>query len=235
MNYTIYHTVFKQQNKCCSNLLVILWHCENGSPKKPGLHTQMGMWLLTLQLALIPQRPGQGSWHFLFVQALSRGQSEFTTHSGLQFGGDPTMSAWHVHWHLSPITRGGFELGPQGLGSHGSSATTGKMVCGGLWQEVKGSPMYPAIQVHDPKWFITLHWALTPHSPGHGSTHFWFRHVLSEGHSGFVEHSVLHATYGSPKYSGMHWQAAALSQSQPSEVFVLFFKGCSFVEFKMKP
>jgi hypothetical protein len=70
------------------------------------------------------------------------------------------------------------------------------------------------MQVQEPKWFITLHSAFTPQSPGQGSTHFWFLHALSEGHSAFVEHSGLQATYGSPKYSGMHWHAAALFLSE---------------------
>lgn len=49
----------------------------------------MGLWIITLHRALKPHVPGQGSVHFRFWQALSKGHSELTTHSGLQLGGDP--------------------------------------------------------------------------------------------------------------------------------------------------
>lgn len=57
---------------------------------------------------------------------------------------------------------------------------------------------------------MTLHSAFTPHRPGQGSTHLRFLQALFDGHSGFVVHSGLHATYGSPKYSGIHLQEPAL-------------------------
>ena len=56
---------------------------------------------------------------------------------------------------------------------------------------------------------MTLHWALTPHRPGHGSTHFNRWHALLDGQSALIVHSGLHATYGSPRYSGIHVHAAA--------------------------
>ena len=56
---------------------------------------------------------------------------------------------------------------------------------------------------------ITLHSALTPHNPGHGSTHLFLWHALSDGQSALMVHSGLHATYGSPKYSSIHVHAAA--------------------------
>ena len=59
------------------------------------------------------------------MHALSDEQSELTTHSGLQFGGVPIISGRQEQWHLSPICLGGLLLGPQGLGSQGSSSTTG--------------------------------------------------------------------------------------------------------------
>ena len=52
--------------------------------------------------------------------------------------------------------------------------------------------------------------ALTPHVPGHGSMHFSCLHALLGGQSVELIHSGLQAKYGSPKYSGMHWHAAAL-------------------------
>ena len=39
--------------------------------------------------------------------------------------------------------------------------------------------------------------------------HLLFLHALLDGQSELTTHSGRHATYGSPKYSGMHWQAAA--------------------------
>ena len=60
-----------------------------GSPVYPGGHWQMGLWLMTWHLALLPQVPGQGSAHFWLMQAVSWLQSELTTHSGLQLGGLP--------------------------------------------------------------------------------------------------------------------------------------------------
>ena len=60
------------------------------------------------------------------------------------------------------------------------------------------------------RWFLTLQMALIPQVPGHGSMHLFLWHALLEGQSELTTHSGLHATYGSPKYSGMHWHAAAL-------------------------
>lgn len=63
---------------------------EKGSPVKPVLQVQTGVWFTTLQTALKPHDPGQGSRHFSFWQAKFPGHSSFMTHSGLQFGGLPT-------------------------------------------------------------------------------------------------------------------------------------------------
>ncbi len=75
----------------------------------------------------MPHRPGQGSWHFWLVQALSGAQSEFMTHSGRQLGGLPIIPGRQEQSQRSPTTRGGLLLGPQGSGLQGSSATTGSM------------------------------------------------------------------------------------------------------------
>ena len=85
---------------------------------------QMGTWFRTLQYAFTPQRPGHGSWHFRLMQALSEEQSELTTHSGRQLGGEPIISGRQEHWQRSPITRGGLLFGPHGFGSHGSTYST---------------------------------------------------------------------------------------------------------------
>ena len=85
-------------------------------------------------------------------------------HSGLQFGGEPIIPGRQVHWHRAPTFLGGLLLGPQGLGLHGSSTTTGSIAKsrsfkmhimlyfiylrnGFSLHAVKGSPMYPSIQV----------------------------------------------------------------------------------------
>jgi hypothetical protein len=44
----------------------------------------MGIWFITEHSAFCPQVPGQGSTHLFLMQALSLGQSELSTHSGLQ-------------------------------------------------------------------------------------------------------------------------------------------------------
>lgn len=160
---------------------------------------------------MTPQRPGHGSWHFLLIQALLEGQSEFTTHSGRQFGGDPIISGKQEHWHCPPMSLGGFELGPHGLGSQGSRMTGGLMVCGIREHAEKGSPRYPGLQVHTGLWLTTLHFALTPQTPGQGSTQCKLTQALLEGQSALMVHSGRHATYGSPKYSGIHWHAPALA------------------------
>lgn len=43
-----------------------------------------------MQLALSPQLPIQGSKHFWSMQAKFGGHSELITHSGRQYGGEPT-------------------------------------------------------------------------------------------------------------------------------------------------
>ena len=59
-------------------------HAVNGSPIYPSTQVQEGMWFITLHWALIPHVPGQGSTHLFLWHALLEGQSELTTHSGLQ-------------------------------------------------------------------------------------------------------------------------------------------------------
>lgn len=54
------------------------------------LHEHIGLWFIILHSVLTPQGFGQGFTHLLFSQALSRGHSELTTHSGRQFGGTPS-------------------------------------------------------------------------------------------------------------------------------------------------
>lgn len=86
-------------------------HLEKGSPVSPVGQEQIGLWLRTLHIALVPHVPGHGSIHFILRQALSLVQSELTTHSGLQFGGEPmypkrqeqtACSFITLHWLLGP-------------------------------------------------------------------------------------------------------------------------------------
>lgn len=65
------------------------WQKVNGSPVKPSGHVHIGVWFITLQTALEPHEPGQGSLHISLMQAKLLGHSELTEHSGLQFGGLP--------------------------------------------------------------------------------------------------------------------------------------------------
>ena len=78
---------------------------------------------------------------------------------------------------------------------------------------VKGSPIYPGIHVQLGTWFLTSHWALIPQVPGQGSTHLFRWQALFDGQSELTTHSGRQATYGSPKVSGLHWQAAARLRS----------------------
>ena len=70
---------------------------------------------MTLHSAFTPQRPGHGSIHFWFMQDSVFAHSELVTHSGLQFGGDPTKLILHVHEGMLPLALHS-ELGPQGDG-----------------------------------------------------------------------------------------------------------------------
>ena len=58
------------------------------------------------------------------MHALSEGQSELTTHSGLQLGGEPIISGRQEQRHWPPISLGVLLFGPQGLGTHGSGSMT---------------------------------------------------------------------------------------------------------------
>lgn len=57
-------------------------HSRNGFPVILSGQTHVGIWFITSQLAFTPHVPGQGSLHLLPIQALSLGQSAFSTHSG---------------------------------------------------------------------------------------------------------------------------------------------------------
>lgn len=69
----------------------------NGSPVNPDGQLQMGLWFMTSHLALTPQAPEQGLAHLNLWHARFDGHSELTTHSGLQFGGEPVYSGRQEH------------------------------------------------------------------------------------------------------------------------------------------
>jgi hypothetical protein len=79
---------------------------------------QFGVWLTTLQSALMPHDPGHGSWHFRLMHARWLAHSPLLTHSGLQFGGDPVKAGRHEQDGLSPATWHA-AFGPHGEGWHG--------------------------------------------------------------------------------------------------------------------
>lgn len=82
---------------------------------KSGRQEHIGMWFATVHWAFDPQVPGQGSKHLLPIQALSRGHSLFSTHSGLQpLYGSPWNSGKHEQ---TPFSHNVF--GPHGVGLQG--------------------------------------------------------------------------------------------------------------------
>lgn len=93
-------------------------HLTNGSPVIVTGQLQIGLWLTTWQIALIPHDPIHGLLHFWFMQASVGPQSVLTTHSGLQVGGIPTKPKIQVHTACS-FTSLHWLFGPQGDGLHG--------------------------------------------------------------------------------------------------------------------
>lgn len=71
----------------------------------------------------------------------------------------------------------------------------------------KGSPVWPDEQLQMGLWFTTWHRAFTPHVPGQGSWHLWFRHALSWGQSALTTHSGLQEG-GVPTYPTWHEHTA---------------------------
>lgn len=96
-------------------------HKTNGFPDIPAGQLHIGIWLTTSQRASWPHVPGHGSVHLFLIQALSRGQSSFITHSGLHpLYGSPWYSGKQVQ---TPSLHCAF--GPHGDGLHGSIFTGG--------------------------------------------------------------------------------------------------------------
>lgn len=89
----------------------------------PALQEQLTAWLITLHSASTPQEPGHGSRHLLLIQDKLFGQSGLITHSGLQFGGDPTYPVRQVQEGFGPFALH-CEFGPQGEGTQGSLSSS---------------------------------------------------------------------------------------------------------------
>lgn len=114
--------IFLLKENFCGKLKKQILRCRihrmKGSPVNPGKQLHMGLWLITLQIVLNPQEPGQGFTHFWLLQASDKEQSELTVHSGRQAGGAPRYPATQEHtgcWLISRQTL----FGPQGEGEQG--------------------------------------------------------------------------------------------------------------------
>lgn len=138
------------------------------------------------------------------MQAKWLEHSELLMHSGLQYGGFPTISGRQEHEAWSPTTLHR-AFGPQGDGWQGSVGGACWIIS--TWHLMKGSPVYLGGQLQIGLWLITWHLALTPHVPGQGSTHFWLLQASFWGHSLLVTHSGLHVG-GDPIYPGTQEQMA---------------------------
>ena len=107
------------------NLLGGRWHSLEGSPTYPSRQAHFGTWFSTLQTALIPQVPGQGSLHLALMHARLDGQSVFKTHSGRQERyGSPCNPGRHLQAAARPSSEHS-ALSPQGLGSQGLTTGSG--------------------------------------------------------------------------------------------------------------
>lgn len=103
----------------CTRLQIL-----KGSPSYCWRQLHVGIWLMTVHSAFLPQIPIQGLIHLLFMQALLNGQSEFCTHSGLhsRYG-----SPWYSFIHSqSPLLHIAFD--PHGDGLHGSGGSGGPTI-----------------------------------------------------------------------------------------------------------
>ena len=171
----------------------------------PGGQLHIGTWLMTLQIALLPQIPGHGSRHLLREQANSREQSLLRTHSGRQpMYGSPKYSGKQEQ---TPFSQRAFA--PHGDKAHGSSSTGDTIFtrkrewinclgAGISWhlqsggfrlQRSNGLPVKSSGHVQTGVWLMTEHRAWKPQEPGQGSIQRCWLHALLLGHSEFIVHS----------------------------------------------
>ncbi|KAI9586455.1 hypothetical protein GQX74_002302 [Glossina fuscipes] len=96
------------------------------------------------------------------AQTRFKGHSEFTTHSGRQFGGAPTKLSKQEQEGEFPTTRHS-ELGPHGLGKQGwdlSVSLIGSLGIG--WQLTNGFPVKLSEHAHIGEWLTTLQREFNP-------------------------------------------------------------------------
>lgn len=104
-----------------------------------------------------------------------------------------------------PLTTLHCPLRLQGDGIQGSVGVS----LGLSWHIPKGSPMRGCGQLHIGLWFITLHTALNPHTPGQGLIHLFLIQALSLEQSVLIVHSGRQPpAVGLPKKPGKHSQRA---------------------------
>lgn len=162
--------------------------------------------MITEHLVFGPQAPGHGFLHWFLKHANVLVHSSLIVHSGLQFGGFPTIFSEHVQAGDSPTTLH-CEFGPQGDGTHGFKFGNGSL---GITEHLRnGSPVYPELQLQTGLWFMTLHCAFSPQLPGQGSTHFLFIHDFDKSHSELTIHSGRQPG-GEPIIPCWHEQMATL-------------------------
>lgn len=92
------------------------------------------------------------------------------------------LNRCYLHWNKIQINRKSWIIWVNVRILH--SPTTGEH-----W--VNGSPVYPVMQVQIGMWFWTLHSALKPQEPGHGSLHFSVIQAIVDGQSVLTTHSGL--------------------------------------------
>ena len=100
----------------------------------------MGLWLMTLQTAWVPQGSGQGSMHLWFTHTRLEAHSALTTHSGLHPGGEPRYSGKQEQT-ACPLFSLQRLFGPQGDGWQGL-VRIGRVSISSSRQYLKGSPVY---------------------------------------------------------------------------------------------
>lgn len=59
-------------------------------------------------------------------------------------------------------------------------------------QLLNGLPLKPGKHEQIGRWLLTLHCALLPQAPGHGSLHRLLMHAMTALHSELIVHSGLH-------------------------------------------
>ncbi|CAB0002809.1 unnamed protein product [Nesidiocoris tenuis] len=175
-----------------------------------------GKWLTTWHTAFWPQVPGQGFWHLFRTHALSDGQSEFMTHSGLHPSYGFPMNSGKQEHDPAPFCSRQTALAPhgdgwQGVGLSWTGSAKNKIKFNfppflefgyyhSLWMlysrsrklhNENGLPVYPSGQIHWGVWLTTLQMASVPHVPGQGSLHFWLIQARFDGHSLLLAHSGL--------------------------------------------